>query len=162
MTLPTDPEERKKEVIRIFCCVILPRSIKPQAVRSLGGRVDERIMNLALSGARRRIEAIINSLTVVTLEALLIKLPGPAFMEFLLTSEYLYHNALAGEQAVLKYSRRRHREPEGKTVSGFARAFGYKSVAQIRELASAAQDDLPEGGGRDALEALTGYLGEAA
>ena len=162
MTLSSDPEERKKEVIRIFCSVLLPRSIKPRTVRALGGRVDDRIMDLALSGARRRIEAIINSLTVVTLEGLLIKLPGPAFMEFLLTSEYLYHNALHGEQAVLKYSRRRHREPEEKTMSGFVRAFGYNSVAEIKELASAAGNDLPEGRGRDALDRLTEYLGEAA
>jgi len=157
--LPEDPEKRKKEIARIFCKVILPKKILPRVMKNSGSSTKTEVWHRALESTQEKIEHIINQIPVLNAKTLLLKIPGPEFLEFLLTSEYIYHNALIGEQGTLRYLKRL-RESENHTLGRFLNAFDLHEPEDLIPYEGLIRDQFDEQKGEAIVEIMRKSLVE--
>ena len=98
---------------------------------SLAYRPDPRIMARAVESTQAKVRRIIEHMDHINSRAFLLRIPGSEFLEFLLMSEYIVHNALAGERGVLRHLER-NREPASRTLTLCLNALGFYDPGDLR------------------------------
>jgi hypothetical protein len=135
----------------LFTEVILPGRIVPLLEQKGGKRLDPAVLDKALASTAERVRSIVMGLEVLNAHTLGLRIPGPEYLELLLTTDYLYFNALQGEQSSMRYAVR-----GGDTVAGtlntLLRSYGLSSEDELAPLAEHFKGVLPrEARGRDEL-----------
>ena len=113
---------------------------------SLAYRPDPRIMARAVKSTQDKVRRIIEHMDHINSRAFLLRIPGSEFLEFLLMSEYIVHNALAGERGVLRHLERNH-EPASRTLTLCLNALGFYDPGDLRPFERAVRRNMPGGEG---------------
>ena len=99
--------------------------------QSLAYRPDPKIMSRAVRSTQDKVRRIIEHMDHLNSRAFLLRIPGSEFLEFLLMSEYILHNALAGEKGVLRHLERSS-EPPSRTLTLCLNALGFYDPGDLR------------------------------
>jgi len=124
MSADDNQEKLRERIICLFCEVIIPKQISKRLFPDDGAKPSETILNEAIEATKDKVKKIIDQIPVINIDTIHLRIPEPIFLENLLLTEYLYRNALSGENGTMKYLRRR-REPDDYTLKQFLHAFGF-------------------------------------
>ncbi len=94
-------------------------------------RPDPKIMARAVKSTQNKVRRIIEHMDHINSRAFLLRIPGSEFLEFLLMSEYIVHNALLGERGVLRHLEQ-HNEPPSRTLTLCLNALGFYDPGDLR------------------------------
>ncbi len=88
-------------------------------------------MARAVKSTQDKVRRIIEHMDHINSRAFLLRIPGSEFLEFLLMSEYIVHNALAGERGVLRHLQQTS-EPPSRTLTLCLNALGFHDPGDLR------------------------------
>jgi hypothetical protein len=98
---------------------------------SLQYRPNPEVMAQAVASAQAKVRRIIGQIDNLSSRAFLLRIPGSDFLEFLLLSEYIVHNAVSGERGALRYLKNT-REPASRTLTICLNALGFRTPQDLK------------------------------
>lgn len=134
MTPPDERQNLKRIICDFITDAMLPSQVAQRVAESLESKPDPRVMAQAILGAKDKVRLIMEQIPHLNSQAFLLRIPGPAFLEFVLFSEYLLQNSLQGEKATLRYARKA-REKSGQTMTRCLNRLGFFAPRTWRPIA---------------------------
>ena len=163
--LVADPQpaqdQLRQDLEHFICQVVLPGPVTKLVREQVGARLDPAVLERALASAREKVGLIMAHIPQLNSQALFLRIPDQDFLTFLLLSEYILANSLAGEQGALRYVKKTP-EPQEETLAFCLHVLGFRRPEDLAPLERLVKKRV--GGGQKLwdrmLDSLREYPGE--